>query len=403
MSQARSNWKSLRGRSTPPRVALVGRTVAGIETQFRNIATTAKTFPWLEPVIVPVNPYHPDLLERRLRFLPANTRGTLRSVPATAPLFSHRGIDAVWTQVDLALLPWLVTYNWSRQVPVMYSTDCTPRLLLGFGPHYQKSVGRSPTKRFLRDYAYRWFLRRVTWVNTWTKWAARSLEDDYGVPASRIQVLPPGVDVSFWRPADHSEVGESADRKHSARVLFVGADFERKGGDLLLDVYRRRLRGKVEIDLVTRGWRGDREEGITVHSELGPNDGRLRDLYQRADIFVLPTRADCFSMAALEAMASGLPVIICPAGGIAEMMTPGRQGFFIKPDNGRDLAQAILTLVDDRSRREAMRSAARALVLAHYDASINTRRLLETLLTGDPPVPGEIPLATVRAAGRGSR
>jgi len=403
MNQVRSRRSGPSDDAVPPRVALVGRTVAGIETQFRNVSTTAKTFPWLEPLIVPVNPYHPDLLERRFRFLPANTRGTLRSLPATAPLFSHKAIQAVWTQVDLPLLPWLVTRNGARQVPVLYSTDCTPRLLHGFGPHYERSVGHSPTKRFLRDCVYRWFLQRVTWVNAWTTWAARSLEAHYGVPVSRIQVLPPGVDVSFWRPANHSEVGGSSDSRRSPRVLFVGGDFLRKGGDLLLDVYRQRLRGRVEIDLVTRGWRGDREDGITVHSELRPNDDGLRDLYQRADIFVLPTRADCFSIAALEAMASGLPVIICPVGGIAELMTSGRHGLFVQPDNGRDLARAILTLVDDRPRREAMGSSARALVLDHYNASINTGRLFEILLTGDPPVPREIPLDTLRAVSRGSR
>lgn len=385
-----------------PRVALVGRTVVGIETQFRNVSTTVNALTWLDPVIVPVNPYRPgDVLERRFAFLPANTRGTLRSLPATSRLFSDRTIAAVWTQVDLPLLPWLVTYGRSHRVPVLYSTDCTPKLLHRFDPHYEISVGRSATKRYLRNFLLRQFLRRVTWVNAWTGWAARSLRNDYGVPDSRIKVLPPGVDVSFWRPAHRFDGHRAANSIHQLpRVLFVGGDFERKGGDLLLDVYRNRLRGVAEIDLVTRGWNRDPGPGVTVHVGLHPNDPRLRALYQRADIFVLPTRADCFSMAALEAMASGVPVIICPVGGLAELFDSGRQGFFVQPDNGRDLAQAILTLVGDGSRRQAMGFAARALAVSRYNAAINTRMLFETLLREPPPVPRESLAARRAALGR---
>ena len=105
-------------------------------------------------------------------------------------------------------------------------------------------------------------------------------------------------------------------------------------------------------------------------------------------------------MAALEAMASGVPVIICPVGGLAELFDSGRQGFFVQPDNGRDLAQAILTLVGDRSRRQAMGFAARALAVSRYNAAINTRMLFETLLREPPPVPRESLAARRAALGR---
>ena len=289
-------------------------------------------------------------------------------------MFRHRRLDGVWTQVDVSLMPWVVAGNAFQPVPILYTLDSTPRLLRGLGRHYEVAVTRSPMKRAVKDAVMRAFYRHVTLFNPWSEWAARSLRADYGVPESRIEVRPPGVDIGRWRPA------ESRRKSGPIRLLFVGGDFERKGGDLLLDVYRNTLAGKVEIDLVTKAGLGDHGPHVRVHTGLSANDRRLVELYQQADIFVLPSRADCFSMAGMEAMASGLPVIICPVGGIAGMFEYGREGLYIEPDNGADLARAIHTLVDDPVRRRAMGANARALAEKRYDASANTKSLLERFL-----------------------
>jgi glycosyltransferase involved in cell wall biosynthesis len=363
------------------RIALVGHTVAGIETQFRNVSKVAATMPGVEPVIVAVSPYRADdVLERRFKFLSSATRGTLRSLGATNRLFALGDMDGLWTQVDISLLPWLIAGAPFRKVPIVYSFDSTPVLLRQFGRHYEVAVTRSRAKRAVRERGLRYFYSRVTLFNAWSGWAARSLERDYGIPRARIEVLPPGVDVEFWCPSSQPE-HRQVNGDGPSRLLFVGGDFERKGGDLLLQVFNERFRGRVEIDMVTRTGLEDQGPGVRVHTGLSPNDPRLVALYRAADIFVLPTRADCFSMAALEAMASGVPPIICPVGGIAEMFEPGREGLFVEPDSGRDLANAIETLIEDREKRRSMGLASRALAVHHYDAAVNTRKLLARLLT----------------------
>lgn len=364
-----------------PRVALVGKIQAGVETQYRNVVAASTSLATVRALGMPIQSYRADDAMARLP-LPASMKGTLREIAGTGQLFREPALDAVWTQLDLPLLPWLWLQNGRRRVPVVYSTDMTPALLRGYGRHYGYWGGRSATKAALRDRLHRAFLGRVALVNAWTAWAARSLRDDYGVPEARIRVLPPGVDTSFWRPAAHT-IGLARE----PRAIFVGGDFERKGGDLLLRVYRQRWRGRLQLDLVTRA--GIEEEpGVRVHTDLRPNDPCLRDLYQQADLLVLPTRADCFSLAGLEAMACGLPIVVTPVGGVAELFTDGREGLFVPPDDGRALGDAVLSLLDHPEHRRAMGAAARALTERRYDAERITADLLTLLREAATPEEG---------------
>jgi glycosyltransferase involved in cell wall biosynthesis len=356
------------------RIALVGALVAGVETHFNNVCRVAAAQPFLEPVPVPVRPYRNDSLERVGWMLPSSIRGTLRSVAGTAPLFSSSNLDAVWSQLDLPLLPWMLTRNAGGRIPVIYTADSTPALARGFAGHYGDWAGGSPLKRRLRDHLHGVCLRRCAAVGAWTHWAARSMRDDYGVDPDRLHVIPPGVDTSLWESSTPRAVG-----RRPVRILFVGGDFQRKGGDLVVEVYRQRLRHVAEIDFVTRSGALTPEPGLRVHAGLGPNDQRLIKLYREADIFVLPTRADCFSMAGMEAMAAGLPVITCPVGGVGELFTDGVQGIFVPPDDGAALAEAVSALISNEQRRLAMGAAAQALARARYDIEANTLRLFALL------------------------
>src|SRR5262249_14967359 len=274
----------------------------------------------------------------------ASMRGTLRYVVGTRPLFGA-DIDAIWTLLDIPLLPWSYTRNLRRRVALIYCTDSTPRQLRAFGSHYSYWGGRSDGKFRLREAAYAAYLRRASAVHAWTDWAARSLRSDYGVPESRIHVLPPGVDTSYWKPP-------AAKREPTLPwVLFVGGDFERKGGGRLLDVYRERLRGRCELHFVTRPGAFTPEPGIHLHTGLHTNEPSLLRLYQSCDVMAIPTQADCFSMAGLEAMSSGLPVVTCPVGGVAELFTDGKEGYFVAPGDGQALAGALETLLERPSRR----------------------------------------------------
>ncbi len=76
-------------------------------------------------------------------------------------------------------------------------------------------------------------------------------------------------------------------------------------------------------------------------------------LFAEADVFVLPTRADCLGVVLMEAAAAGLPVITTDVGAIRETLLPDESGSLIPADDARALKQAITALVDDPERRRA--------------------------------------------------
>src|SRR5215510_1655035 len=201
------------------RVAFVGGMHVGIETIFKNFTGPATGEEGIEPVVLPIESYRRDRFDRLLPFLPVSMRGTFRYVAGTRPLFDLDGVQAIWSLLDIPLLPWMLAGRRWRWIPVVHASDCTPRLLRGFGAHYHYWGGRSEAKFALREALYRGYLRRTAAVHTFTEWAARSFREDYGVAADRIHVLPPGVDTSLWAPP------ASPPDNARPRLLFVGGDF----------------------------------------------------------------------------------------------------------------------------------------------------------------------------------
>jgi glycosyltransferase involved in cell wall biosynthesis len=155
----------------------------------------------------------------------------------------------------------------------------------------------------------------------------------------------------------------------------------RKGGQVLLDAVRRLRNDGVSIalDLVTRDDVAS-EPGIDVHHGLGPNSPGLIELYQRADIFCLPTFGDCLPMVLSEAGAVGLPLVSTDVGAISEIVRPERTGLLVPPNDAAALAAALGRLAGDASLRGQLGAGAARLVRAEYDAAANARRLVELLL-----------------------
>lgn len=362
------------------RIALLPWMVAGVRTQYENLRLLAPP-PGVTFDTFPIVPYHHGGFIERLPVLRPTHKGTLRSTVHALPLLTRPAYDAVWTQTLLPLLPFFAACDAGlRQLPLIVLTiDTTPKLMDSLLPIY---YGTSPTgsvKSSLRDALFRYALARCTCVTPWSEWAARSFAHDYRVPPERIHVIPPGVDLSSWTVPAHRLISvESCPREQPFRLLFVGADFERKGGPLLVQVFRQHLRNTCELHLVTRADLPN-EPGLHVYREFRPNEDGLRRLYETCDALVLPTQADCFSLAAIEAMATGLPVISCPVGGIPEIVQHGETGYLIPPNDGGALLGAITALCGDRARTRAMGQLGRQVAEERFDNAHNTSALIALL------------------------
>jgi glycosyltransferase involved in cell wall biosynthesis len=254
-----------------------------------------------------------------------------------------------------------------RKKPTVLSTDGTPsnkrKMRAAYGLKEQGRLGER-AKRALYKNVYGTAAGLVGWSN----WVKQSFVEDYGYPEEHVAVIPPGVDVDQF---------VAGDRNHELpRILFVGGDFERKGGSLLLDVFRRRLRGRAELIVVTRE-EVKSEPGVTVHLDINANSPEIRELYATSDLFVLPTLADAFSLVLMEALAAGMPVVTTRVGGIPDLVLDGKTGHLLEAGDSAALGDVIETLVTDASLRRRMGERGRADALQRFDVRENARRLFE--------------------------
>lgn len=352
----------------PYNLTLLGWTVAGNRTHFEIIRKVALDNPDIRPLTCEVQAYKDGGWIEALP-LPANLRGHLRSAVQAWPAYTAPRLDAAWTSCSIPALPLALRRRIMGKPPLTITMDSTPAQLASMATHYQQSEGG--IRRRLRDTAAALLYRMADMLNPWSKWAAASLIHVYGVPPHKIEVIPPGVDLSLWHPYRRINHHNSP-----IQVLFVGGDFIRKGGDLLIDIFQHFFSDICELHIVTRHDIESRN-GIYVHCDLKPNDAGLRALYASADLLVLPTRADCFSLATIEAMASGLPVIVSAVGGIPEIVIQGVTGFLVQPDDPISLRAAMERLVCDPSLRQRMGAAARERAERHFDGMRNAQRLLD--------------------------
>jgi glycosyltransferase involved in cell wall biosynthesis len=356
------------------RLHLVPWMVAGVKSQFVHLEKELKQLD-LDLRVSEVHPWVESGLIEKLP-LPSRSRGTIRSLMTLRQTFQIPA-DAIWTQVAIPLLPYLLTSRGSWRSNVFYAIDCTPNLLFDLGRHYRAlTTDPDSTKGRLTTAALRSFFKRCAGLLPWSNWAAQSMIDDYGADPARVLVLPPGIDLTRWRPATRPVDGSSR-----VRLLFVGADFERKGGRLLLDLYRRHLRDECDLLLVSRAHVSP-EPGVTAHSGYGPDDDGLLRLFQSSDILVVPTFADCFSMVAIEAMACGLPVITSRTGGIPEIVADGKTGYLIDPGDEVHLLETIRALVARPELRSRLGHAGREAATHQFDAATQARRLVALIQAG---------------------
>jgi glycosyltransferase involved in cell wall biosynthesis len=284
----------------------------------------------------------------------------------------------------------ILTNSWatmffSRQlaaIPTLIDFDSTPlqidRLEAYESPHDVAPL--AALKHLLCRRAY----GSARLLQAWSNWAKSSAVSDYGVPEDKVVVNPPGVDIDFFRPSTEEE------HRDNLRVVFVGGDFRRKGGQLLLDWYRQRSTENVELHLATREPVEQTVPGVTVHSDIRPNSPELLHLYQTSDVFVLPSLGECFGLATVEAMATGLPVVVSDVGGTEDIVQDGTNGFITRAGDVQGLSGALSAVLSDRARRHAMARRSRQLAEERFDARTNALRTLAHLraLAADQPVEG---------------
>lgn len=363
------------------RLVFVLEQTLGHVAHSRNIVRALGGRPDIEATVIRIA-YPPVRRTDRLPVLRNwSVRASRQARSALLERLSQGPADAVFIHTQVASL---LAAGVMRRVPTVVSLDATPvnfdSQAAAYGhrtqPYVVESVKRSINRRTLREAAA---------LVTWCDWAKESLLTHYGMASHLIHTIHPGVDLDLFKPDPPAEA------TGPLRLLFVGGDFERKGGPDLLAALAR-LGPAVEADIVTpnppAAPAGAR---FTHHGGLQPQSAALLDLYRRADVFVLPARGDCFPQAIAEGMASGLPVISTRVGAIAEMVREGENGLLVPPGSPDALFAAIKALAGDAAMRRRMGAAGRAIAVDEHDAIRNANSIFDLLVGVSRPQPSPVP------------
>ena len=264
-----------------------------------------------------------------------------------------------------------------RRVPSVISLDATPLNFDAVGRAYGHRPAGDGWLDAQKRRMNRAALGAARALVAWSEWTASSLVSDYDVPRERIVVLAPGASRSFFAIGDARSAAPTTGAP--VKLLFVGGDFARKGGHVLIDAVRaaRSLRA-FELHVVTRD-PVPVAPGVVVHHGVGPNSPELLRLFRESDAFVLPSLGECLSVALMEAAAAGLPIITTDVGALREAAPDGRTALNVPVGDVRALAAAIERIVDDDPLRLRFGRAGFALARARFDADRNNRAILQLL------------------------
>jgi glycosyltransferase involved in cell wall biosynthesis len=239
-------------------------------------------------------------------------------------------------------------------------------------------------------------LQRASLVFGKSEMVSRSVREQYGLPPGKAVCVRAGSNV----PAPAQLDPRRFERRN---ILFVGVDWERKGGPELIEAFRRLRRRYADATLTVVGCDPPvREPGVEIVGWL-PREGVARRLAE-ATVFCMPSRREPFGYVYLEAMQASLPVVAARRGAAPEFVRDGFNGFTVEPDNCAGLTACLEQLLSDPALCREMGERGRHLVETEYNwartCSDMTRAIQAVLARSQAPAwCGNGPSA-VRDSGR---
>lgn len=190
-----------------------------------------------------------------------------------------------------------------------------------------------------------------------------------GVAPERIQVYPRGVDLEQFHPDQRSSrLTADPALKNRLKLLYVGRVSREKDLETLVEAFRRIHDRCPDTALVVVGegpFLAEMKQQLhdlpCVFTGVLRGD-ELAGVYADCDLFVFPSTTDTFGNVVLEAQASGLPAIVSDQGGPQENVLPGKSGLVVPAKDAAGLSAAIVGLIRDPLRLQAMKRQARQSV-----------------------------------------
>jgi glycosyltransferase involved in cell wall biosynthesis len=247
------------------------------------------------------------------------------------------------------------------QIPIVYLSDATNRLMVDYYVEFSSMLTSSIRSA---DRLEQLAIQNAKQLIYPSAWAARSAVQDYGADPESVHVVPFGANMDTWPSREKALEPPPHDK---CRLLFVGTNWERKGGEIAFETLLEMERLGVPVELTVVGCRPPerfRHANFRVIPFLNKNNpqerAQLEELYIKSHFFLLPTRAECFSIALCEANAYGLPILSTHTGGLPELVWEGQNGFLLPPEaRGDQYAARLREIYNDPNKYKEMRASSR--------------------------------------------
>jgi glycosyltransferase involved in cell wall biosynthesis len=261
-----------------------------------------------------------------------NSRRQLRAHPGAAVAVQVYGMFRTYGK------PYVMYLDSTDDMAYRFWRPWTP-----YGP-----IGRAAWQALERD-AY----RHAEHVFTASAVTRASVIDAYGVDPARVSVVGAG--------SNFAPLPVPRPRPRTPEILFVGREWERKGGPELLTAFAKVRTEIPEARLIIAGTTdAPAEPGVEVMGLVGREELSAR--FAAACMFCMPSRFDPFPNSLMEAMAYGLPCVSTTTAGVPELVVDGETGVLIAPGDATRLAEAMLTLLREPELADAMGRAGRVRV-----------------------------------------
>ncbi len=358
------------------RFAFILTTAAGNITRYQNLRRFAESDPSVEFTWATVSGYVGPSVSRYAALLPRVWVARYSVLMSILPvLWRLRSFDAVMIHQFEAEVVCVLRSRLMASPVLVASTDDAPIVDEARYPLYPFQQAKGPVRRAIRLRLDLWRARHFDRLIPFTRWSAKILVDGCGVPPSRVFPIHVGLDLGHWtRSAPRGPAIEGR-----FKILFVGGEFERKGGGLLLQVFEQRFAEVAELHLVSSNAPSSLPPNVYAHRNVTSDSHRLHDLYSECHALVVPTTADLAPWTYIEAMAMECPPIGSDVGAVSELIEDGVTGFVIPVGDATLLGDRIQSLISDADRRLRLARAGRAWVEQHYDAATNVPNILKVM------------------------
>ena len=225
-------------------------------------------------------------------------------------------------------------------IPIIYLADATIYLLKDYYPAYSNVLGIKNAEKIDRM-----AIEKASALIFSSQWAANSAKIHHKANKTKIHVIPFGANLEDIPPRD---TVLQKKKNHTCRLLFLGKDWNRKGGDLALGTLRDLQKRGIASELIISGCKPQiklDENNVKVIGRVP----RVDMLFSNVDFFILPTKADCTPIVFCEANAFGIPVITSNTGGVSDVITNGQNGFTLPLEaTSSDYADVITRIWADQ-------------------------------------------------------